>query len=117
MHDDSVPLGDKLMEFLMVIGEGRPGASDHAVDAIVPLAKRFVRAIVGDEITRVEVWNPIKTPPVPDDLGELSNDRFVSLDGVQATHRRAGGMAAQPMSTNAAAGNRMARRFRTGASS
>src|SRR5262245_7497066 len=98
MHDDTVTLGDELMKLLMVIRKRGPGPFDHTADALVPLAKRDVGAIVGDEVGRVELGNAIKPAPVPDDLGQLADERLVALDGVGAIRhcaRRHGGATGQ----------------------
>jgi hypothetical protein len=41
-------------------------------------------AIAGNEIRRVEVCDTIKPAPVPNNFGELPDDRFVALDRVGA---------------------------------
>src|SRR5262245_52640731 len=97
MHDDAISLGDQLVQVLMIIRERGPSAFDHATDALMSLSKR-VRAIVADEIGSIELWDPAKLAPVPDDVGQFADESFVALDGVGAFRlwtRRHGGTAGE----------------------
>src|SRR5262245_26792174 len=78
MDHDAIALGNEFVKLLMVVRKRGPGAFDHGVDALVSLAKR-VRAIVRHEIRGVKLRDAIDAAPVPDHLGDFTNQLLVFL--------------------------------------
>src|SRR5262245_395807 len=78
MEHYAIALGDEFVNLLVVVWKGGPGSLDHGADARVSFAQG-VRPIVAHEIRCVELGDPIKAPPVPDDVCDLAHQALVML--------------------------------------